>query len=89
METGATTTAETVADLLERLGGIPPARVRLKPPPGTATVDDVVSIERSESRLFELVGGVLVEKVTGYRESLLAAYLIKVLGSYVDPRNLW
>ena len=36
---------ETVADLLERLGGIPPERVRMKPYPGTATEQDVIAAE--------------------------------------------
>ena len=35
------TEVTTLSDLLESLGGIPPNRVLLKPPPGTATVQDV------------------------------------------------
>ena len=42
----------TMADLLERLGDIPPNRVRLRPAPGTATEADVVAIEVHEKRLF-------------------------------------
>ena len=88
MATALSTPVETVADLLARLGGIAPARVRLRPVPGTATVEDVVAIERGESRLFELIDGVLVEKVMGFRESLLAAFLIEVLRAFVRARNL-
>src|SRR5438046_2484942 len=80
--------AETMADLLEQLGDVSPARVRLQPPPGMASVDDVLAIRRREGRLFELVDGVLVEKAMGYRESLLAAFLIKVLAAFIDDRNL-
>ena len=39
--------------------------------PGTATVDDVTAIHDRENRLCELVDGVLVEKVMGFRESRL------------------
>ena len=35
----------TVADLLERFGPIPAARIRTDPPPGTATEQDVIDIE--------------------------------------------
>ena len=86
--TAAAANAETLADLLERLGGISPARIRLTPPPGTATVTDLLALEKQQGRLFELVDGVLVEKIMGYRESLLAAFLIKVLAAFVDDRNL-
>ena len=65
----------TVAALLERLGDIPPGRVRLRPAPGTATEQDVVQVERREDRLCELVDGVLVEKAVGAYESYLAMAL--------------
>lgn len=80
--------SETMGDLLKRLGGISPDRVRLRPAPGTATVADVVAIEARENRLFELIDGVLVEKGMGYRESLLAARLLIALGIWVQPRKL-
>ena len=78
----------TVADLLDRLGGVPADRVRYYPLPGTATEQDVVDIEAHEDRLFELVDGVLVEKPMGYDESLLALYLGRALGNFVEPRKL-
>lgn len=81
-------TLHTVADLLERLGRIPAERVRWVPLPGTATEADVLELERRENRLCELVDGVLVEKVMGYRESLLAVLLIELLGSFVRRQNL-
>jgi len=79
---------ETFGDLLERLGHIPPERVRLHPAPGTATVADVVDIEGRENRLCELVDGVLVEKAMGYIESLLAVAVSAALRAFVVPRNL-
>jgi Uma2 family endonuclease len=79
---------ETIADLLERLGGISPARIRFRPPPGTATERDVITIQEREKRLCELVDGVLVEKVMGFYEGFLAATLIRLLGTFVDQRDL-
>lgn len=78
----------TLRDLLDRLGGISPDRVRFDPLPGTATEDDVVHLEATEDRLYELVDGVLVEKAMGYRESLLAGAIIAALRAFVIPRKL-
>jgi Uma2 family endonuclease len=80
--------ATTVAELIESLGGIPPERIRLKPPPGQATVADVIEIERRENRICELVEGVLVEKAMGFREGFLTSFLVFRLRSFVDPVNL-
>ncbi|MDR3632757.1 MAG: Uma2 family endonuclease [Isosphaeraceae bacterium] len=80
--------AKTVADLLARLGNIPPRRVRLIPVPGTATEKDVIEVEASEDRLCELVEGTLVEKVMGFEESELAASVIFFLSAFVRPRKL-
>ncbi len=79
---------ETIADLLERLGDVPPNRVRMHPAPGTATEADVVRIEARENRLFELIDGVLVEKGMGFRESLLAGAILTALSIWVEARNL-
>src|SRR5207249_5149480 len=54
---------ETLADLLEWLGGIPPERVWMHPFPGTATEEDLIAIlDGPNKRICELVDGVLVEK---------------------------
>lgn len=55
---------ETLADLVERLGGIPLTRIRLQPAPGTATEEDVVRF-----KCCELLDGVIVEKGMGWEES--------------------
>jgi Uma2 family endonuclease len=80
--------ASTVADLIDRLGGIPPERIRLKPPPGQATVADVIEIEGRENRICELIEGVLVEKAMGFRAGFLTSFLVFRLRSFVDPANL-
>jgi Uma2 family endonuclease len=78
----------TVADLIESLGGISPDRIRLRPVPGTATVEDVVRIEETEKRLFELVDGVLVEKIMGFTESRLAIAIAAALTKYLEADDL-
>jgi Uma2 family endonuclease len=80
--------AETFGELLEQLGGISPHRVRLRPSPGSATEQDVLDILNRTNRLYELVDGVLVEKVMGYAESTLACNLIKLLGNFLDRHDL-
>ncbi len=88
LATLAPPTVETVADLLESLGDVPPERIRMRPPPGTATQDDVLAVHASEKRLCELVDGVLVEKPMGYDESRLAAELIYALVEFLRRHNL-
>jgi Uma2 family endonuclease len=84
----ATVAIDTLADLLEHLGGISPHRVRFRPAPGTATEKDVLAIHNREGRLYELVDGVLVEKAMGFGESLLACALIEILRGFVRSRKL-
>lgn len=79
---------KTVADLIALLGDIPPHRVRLRPALGTATEADVVALWKRERRLAELVDGVLVEKAMGYKESMLALCLARLLMDWTLPRNL-
>lgn len=82
------TPTNTLADLVERLGNVPLDRIRCQPPPGSATVDDVVRIEKKENRLCELVEGVLVEKAMGFRESILAMAIGQLLREFTIPSNL-
>jgi len=86
--TFTTPSTETLADLIDRLGGVPLDRIRYRPFPGTATEQDVIRIEERENRLCELIEGVLVEKPMGLRESLLALALGRYLHEFVTPRNL-
>jgi len=77
----------TLDELLESLGNIPPHRIRLDPPPGTATEDDLLRSLDAES-ICELVDGVLVEKAMGYYESVLAAVLIGYLRDFLKTHDL-
>ncbi len=49
---------------------------------------DVIRIRDRERRLFELVNGVLVEKVMGFWESALALELGRLLGNFVTRHKL-
>ncbi len=78
----------SLADLQQHLGGIPLDRIRLYPPPGMATIEDALAIERREDRLCELVDGVLVEKVMSTYESILAGILLHFINSFLDTNPL-
>ncbi len=78
----------TLADLQAHLGGIPPERIRLYPPPGMATEQDVLNIADHEDRWCELVDGILVEKVMASFESLIACTLIQWQKNFLDVHPL-
>jgi Uma2 family endonuclease len=84
----ATSTIRTLADMMERLGGVPLDRIRFRPAPGTATVQDVIDIAVGEKVYCELVDGVLVEKTMGLPETQLALAFDSILYSFVLSRNL-
>lgn len=83
-----TSPTKTVADLIARLGGISPERVLLRPPPGTATEDDVTFIRDRERRLCELIDGTLVEKAPWFPASVVGAAVASELLGFVHPLNL-
>jgi Uma2 family endonuclease len=79
---------ETVADVLRHLDDIPPERICLDPAPGKATEEDLLARNERSNRLYELVDGVLVEKVMGLTESCLAQYLGRLMGNFVEAHDL-
>jgi Uma2 family endonuclease len=79
---------KTLAELLDRLGDIPPERIRFNPLPGTATFNDVLEIEAHEDRLCELIDGVLVEKPMGFAESRIAILLCAALQRFAEDHDL-
>jgi Uma2 family endonuclease len=82
------TRIRSFADLLRRIGSVPPDRIRFQPAPGTATIDDVIRICDTEGVLCELIEGVLVEKAMGLLASRVASYFVALLNNFVIPRNL-
>jgi len=84
---GAST--ETIADLIHRLGDIDPQRILLHPAPGTATEEDLIQLlEGMDKRIFELIDGVLVEKVVSTPEGMLAAFIGRQIGIFADRKKL-
>jgi len=85
---GASTHPQTVVELVHQLGDIPLDRIRIRPPPGSATLADVVECEAQQGCLCELVDGVLVEKARGYREGLIEMILGAALVNYNRVKRL-
>jgi Uma2 family endonuclease len=77
----------SLADLQQRLGGIPAERIRLVPAPGYATEQDLLDIADHEDRWYEFEDGVLVEKAMGWQEAVLAAWIITELGAYLKTHQ--
>lgn len=79
---------QTFAEVLARLDDIPPERIRLQPPPGTATEEDVIHSKSRFGCLCELVDGTLVEKTVGFHESLLAIQVAFFLRTFLQEHDL-
>lgn len=78
----------TLADLLRDLGDIPPQRVVLHPPPGTATEEDLLGLPRDVQRNCELIDGTLVLKAMGFPESIVAMVLVGELRAFLKRKRL-
>lgn len=85
MSVALETPPHTVAELHARLGGIPLERIRMIPPPGTATDGD---LEKSNGPTCELIDGVLVEKAMGDRESMLGVYIGRLISNHIAQDDL-
>jgi Uma2 family endonuclease len=79
---------EMMNELLERLGGISPDRICLNPPPGTATENDLIRLQKKHGRLFELVEGTLVEKPVGLDQAFVGGNLFGPLWNYVQAHPI-
>src|SRR5258708_6284577 len=78
----------TRAEIIEKVGDIPVARIFLKPVPGTATERDVLDLDAHQDLLCELVNGILVKKPMGFLESRIAILLARILDEYLDRTGL-
>ncbi|MBW3599455.1 MAG: Uma2 family endonuclease [Planctomycetes bacterium] len=78
----------SLADLQADLGDIPAERIRLVPPPGYATEEDVLRIADREDRLYELENGVLVEKPMGLYESIVAGLILSYINAFLEENDL-
>lgn len=80
-----TTPPDNVAELVERLGGVPLERIRMTPAPGTATEADLAV---APNPVCELIHGTLVEKAMGSEESLVGGNLFALVWHCVRAGNL-
>ncbi|MBL8795908.1 MAG: Uma2 family endonuclease [Planctomycetia bacterium] len=78
----------TLAELLQRLGGVPLERILFRPCPGSAGPPDILDTEQRDGLRCELIAGVLVEKATGPREASLTAQLAQRLRDFVRTHDL-
>ena len=78
----------TLEHLLQELGDIPANRVLQHPPPGTATLDDLMRANVTSQHLCELVDGTLVEKAMGYKQSVVAMTIGRLIGILVTKNKL-
>ena len=76
------------ADLQRHLGGIPAERIRVSPPPGQATEEDLIRNNDRKIGVCELIDHVLVEKAMGCFESELAMFIGYYLISFLSENNL-
>jgi Uma2 family endonuclease len=77
-----------VRDLIAHLGDVPPERIRMHPPPGTATEKDLLRLVERDKILCELIDGVLVEKVMGAREGGVGGVILSKIESFLEQHDL-
>ncbi len=75
--------AESMADVIERLGGIPAERILMRPVPGAATEENVVRF-----KVCELIDGTIVRKTLGLRESVLGLYIGCLLRNHAAKHGI-
>ena len=78
---------DNLGQMLRRLG-VAARRVRMYPPPGTATEKDLLAIHDRTDRLYELVDGVLVEKLPDQPASALTCDLVWLLQGYLEKTRM-
>jgi Uma2 family endonuclease len=88
MATKAKPRFEDIDQILAAFDHIPGHRIKVNPPPGSATEADWERLQEKGERLYELVEGTLVEKTMGYVEAFLAQTLGRLLGNFAEEHNL-
>ncbi len=82
-------TATTVADILRDLGDIPPNRVRIVPPIGKATLEDLIEAnERGDGAVCEWIEDTLVEKAVGQYESWIGSIVNGLFLAFIRGNRL-
>lgn len=84
----AATRYKSFADILARVGHVPPERILPYPPPGSASPEDAFDPAYVGGRVAEVVGGILVEKAMGLFDDIIGTRLSHLLSTYMDEHNL-
>lgn len=80
---------DSLAELLHRLGDVPPERILSRPAPGMALPTDVLRLCEGEPKcLCELVDGTIVTKACQHLESRLTVKLASSVLGFLDDNNL-
>lgn len=79
---------KSFAEILDRVGHVPPERILPYPAPGTATPEDAFDPKIVGDRGVELVGGILVEKTMGFADEYIAARIFRLLSRFLDDHDL-
>jgi len=80
---------KNAAEWLHALGDVPPERIVMDPPPGTATEEELIAfVDGDNKRLVELVNGTLVEKPVGWMEAVIAMRLARAMADFVEAGKL-
>lgn len=74
--------------LLRKLGGISAKRLRLNPTPGTATIRDVLRLQDKDLCILELIEGIVVAKVMGFVESVIAGRIATAMNIFATEEDL-
>ena len=78
----------TFADVLARLGDVPPERILSRPAPGTGRPDDLLNAAITRHRACELIDGILVEKPMGSKEDGIGLWLAVQIFNFASVQNL-
>ncbi len=77
-----------VAALAERFG-VPERRIRLDPPPGTATAADVTALAERDKLFYDLLDGTLIEQARTAETARVAMRVMIELANWNDDRFGW
>ncbi len=81
-------TIETMADVLDRLGGISADRVLTRPASGTATEADLLRLPDETQKICELIDNTLVVKAVRAPESELTMNLVGFLKIFLNEKGM-
>lgn len=79
--------AENLADLIRGLG-VSPYRICLRPPPGRATIEDLIRINDRQQHVYELADRTLIAKHKDLPDSYVAMLVTCHVGAFVHAQRI-